>query len=202
MIKIFLTLLFFILLPLTLDARRNGEGFFIGYGVGGTHYYDEGAVNDVGGSRSDFSGTGKFYMGYKYDHDVTLEGAFTNYGYFKVEKDGETFEEFIPMSGAVYINYGHDFLHNQLRPFIVLGGGLLWINDKKNAMYDEEVFFSLHYGFGMIFTPNLLYGWGLRYAYEADWSRYQTKSITGTKLKGGNYDNILGTVYIGLQYKF
>ncbi len=202
MIKIFLTLMLLVLLPLSLDARRNGEGFFIGYGFGATHYYDAGAVSDLGGSKGAFSGSGKLYMGYKYDHDVTLEGSITNYGYFEVKKDGELFETFVPMSGAVYLNYGHDFFHNQLRPFMILGGGLLWLNDRKNAMYDEEIFFSLHYGFGLLFTPNFLYGLGIRYAYEADWSRFQTQNIAGTSLNGGNYNNILGTTYIGIQYKF
>ena len=202
MIRIFLTLLMFVVLPLTLDARRNGEGFFIGYGAGGTHYKDSGAISDVGGSSSDFSGASKFYMGYKYDHDFTLEGAFTNYGYFEVTKDGSQLTEFIPMSGSVYLNYGHDFYHNQIRPFIVLGAGVLWINDRKDAIYDEEIFFSLHYGLGLLYTPNWLYGWGVRYAYEADWSRFKAKNVAGTNLTGSGYDNFLGTVYMGIQYKF
>ena len=202
MIKIFLTFLMLVLLPLTLDARRNGEGFFIGYGAGGTYYNDSHAISDIGGEKSDFSGSSKFYMGYKYDHDFTLEGSFMNYGYFEVTKDGSQLTEFIPMSGSVYLNYGHDFFHNQIRPFVVVGAGVLWINDKKNVIYDEEVFFSLHYGFGLLYTPNWLYGWGVRGAYEGDWSRFDTFNVDGTDLDGGGYDNFLGTVYIGLQYKF
>jgi len=200
MIRIFLTLLMFVVLPLTLDARRNGEGFFLGYGIGATYYNDSGAIGDVGGSRGSFSGSSKFYMGYKYDHDFTLEGSVTNYGYFEVKKDGSQLTEFIPMSTAIYINYGHDFYHNQLRPFIIAGAGLLWINDRSNAIYDEEVFFSLHYGFGLLYTPNWLYGWGVRGTYEGDWSRFQSQNVPG--LNGSGYDNFLGTVYIGLQYKF
>ena len=202
MIKIFLTLLLFIVLPMSLDARRNGAGFFMGYGLGATHYDDRGAADNIGASNSDFSGASKLYMGYKYDHDFTLEGSITNYGYFKIKKDGETFEEFIPMSTAIYINYGHDFIHNQLRPFMILGAGLLWINGKKYAIYDEEVFFSLHYGFGLLYTPNFLYGWGIRYAYEADWSRYATTSEARALGAKNDYNNFLGTVYLGVQYKF
>ena len=202
MIKIFLTFLLFVVLPMSLDARRNGAGFFIGYGLGGTHYDDRGAAEDVDASSSNFSGASKFYMGYKYDHDFTLEGSFTNYGYFDIEKDDETFEEFIPMSGAVYLNYGHDFFHNQLRPFMIFGAGVLWINGKNNAIYDDEVFFSLHYGFGLLYTPNFFYGWGVRYAYEADWSRYSTTSRARDLGAKRDYNNFLGTVYLGLQYKF
>ena len=200
--NIFLTLLLLVVLPLTLDARRNGEGFFLGYGVGATHYNDSGAIADFGADKGDFSGASKLYMGYKYDHQVTLEGSFTNYGYFEATQNGQTIEEFIPMSVAVYINYGHDFYHNQIRPFVILGAGLLWINGRKNAIYDEEIFFSAHYGFGLLYTPNWFYGWGVRYAYEGDWSRFKSKNVEGTNLNGGGYDNFLGTVYLGLQYKF
>ena len=202
MIKIFLTFLMLVLLPLTLDARRNGEGFFLGYGMGATHYNDSGAINDYGAKKGNFSGSAKFYMGYKYDHDLTLEGGITNYGYFEATKDGEVVEEFVPMAASVYLNYGHDFYHNQIRPFIVIGAGLLWINGRRNTIYDEEVFFSAHYGFGLQYMPNWLYGWGLRGAYEGDWSRFKAYSVSGTNLDGGGYDNFLGSVYIGLQYKF
>ena len=202
MIKLFLTLLLFVILPLSLDARRNGEGFFIGYGAGGTHYDDRSATDDIGASMGGFSGASKLFMGYKYDHDFTLEGSFTNYGYFKVEKDGEKMEEFIPMSGAVYLNFGHDFIHNQLRPFMILGAGVLWINGQKNSIYDDEVFFSLHYGLGILYTPNFFYGWGLRYAYEADFSRYGTTRDAQDIGASNTYNNFLGTVYLGLQYKF
>ncbi len=199
MLKIFLTLLLFIVLPLTLDARRNGAGFFIGYGLGATYYNDSHATDDFGGTKNDFSGASKLYMGYKFDHQFTLEGSFTNYGYFEVKKDAEGYA-FVPMSWGVYLNYGQDFFHNQVRPFVILGGGMLWINDRSNAMYSEEVFFSAHYGFGLLYTPNWLYGWGVRYAYEGDWSRFNSRDVTG--LNGHGYDNFLGTTYIGLQYKF
>ena len=202
MIKIFLTFMLFVVLPMSLDARRNGAGFFIGYGLGGTHYDDRGAADDIGASKSGFSGASKLYMGYKYDHDFTLEGSITNYGYFEVKKDGDTYETFIPMSTAIYLNYGHDFLHNQLRPFMILGAGVLWINGKKNSIYDSEVFFSAHYGFGLLYTPNFLYGWGLRYAYEGDWSRYRTTTEARELGSKNDYNNFLGTVYLGLQYKF
>ena len=202
MLKIFLTLLLFIVLPLTLDARRNGEGFFIGYGAGGTNHYDSGAASDIDASKGNFSGANKFYMGYKYNHELTLEGSLTNYGYFEVKKDGDVFEEFIPWSAAVYLNYGHDFFHNQLRPFIILGGGLMFINGRKDSIYNEEIFFSAHYGIGLLYTPNWLYGWGVRYAYEGDWSRYATTQSARDIGADGNYDNFLSTVYIGLQYRF
>ena len=199
--NIFLTLLLLVVVPLTLDARRNGEGFFLGYGIGATHYNDSGAIKDFGGTKDNFSGSGKLYMGYKYDHQITLEGSFTNYGYFEANKGSDTYA-FAPMSGAVYLNYGHDFYHNQIRPFVILGAGLLWINDRSNAIYDEEIFFSAHYGFGLLYTPNWFYGWGVRYAYEGDWSRFDTKNVEGTNLNGGGYNNFLGTVYLGIQYKF
>ena len=191
-----------IFLPLTLDARRNGAGFFLGYGAGGTYYDNRGATDDIGASMGGFSGASKFYTGYKYDHDVTLEGSITNYGYFKVEKEGEKIEEFIPMSTAVYLNYGHDFLHNQLRPFMIVGAGVLWINGKQNAIFADEVFFSLHYGFGLLYTPNFIYGWGIRYAYEADFSRYGTTDSARAMGANKDYNNFLGTLYLGVQYKF
>ena len=42
--RILLTLALLVVLPLTLDARRNGKGFFIGLGSGATYYNDAGAA--------------------------------------------------------------------------------------------------------------------------------------------------------------
>ena len=151
--RIFLTLTLLVLLPLTLDARRNGEGFFIGLGSGATYYDDGGAASAVGGDLSNVSGAYKIYTGYKFNHEATLEGSFTGYGVYEVTKGDETIETFTPMSTAVYVNYGSDFWHNQLRPFVIAGAGVLWLNDDQDTIYDRDYFFSLHYGVGLLYTP-------------------------------------------------
>ena len=202
--KILPTLLLLILLPLALDARRNGEGFFIGIGSGGTYYNDGGLVSDLKKSGGDYdmrsvSGAYKLYGGYKFNHEATLEGAITSYGVYEVKNDGNTTEELAPVSAAVYLNYGYDFWHNQIRPFVVVGAGLLWLEPKYATLYDEEVFFSIHYGLGLLYSPRSLNGLGFRFAYETDWSRYKAKSELGV---GGSYDNFLGALYLGIQYKF
>lgn len=201
-----LTVTFFllILLPLTLDARRNGEGFFIGVGAGAGYYSDGGATSDLkkidpGYDMENISGSYKLYAGYKYNHELTLEGAYTGYGIYELEKDGNLTERFEPKSGAVYLNYGHDFWHNQLRPFAIIGVGLLWLDAQNNAIYNDEIFFSLHYGLGLLYTPRVLDGLGFRIAYDADWSRYDANSDSGLS---GSYNNFLGTLYLGVQYKF
>lgn len=198
--RIFLTLVLLVLLPLTLDARRNGEGFFLGFGSGVTYYNDSGLDSDLGADMNDASGSYKLYSGYKYNHEATLEGSLTGYGVFDIEKDGQTIERLTPMSAAVYINYGSDFWHNQIRPFVIAGAGLLWLGPEKNTIYDEKIFFSLHYGAGVLWTPRLLGGLGFRVAYEGDWSRFDVKSdLAGAS---GGYDNYIGTLYLGVQYKF
>ncbi len=202
--KILLILLMLLLLPLALDARRNGEGFFIGIGSGGTYYDDGGLVSDLNGNGGDYdmngiSGAYKLYAGYKFNHEATLEGALTGYGVYDIKNDGNTTEELAPKSASVYLNYGHDFWHNQIRPFVIIGAGLLWLDPKYNTVYDEEVFFSIHYGLGLLYSPRILDGLGFRIAYETDWSRYKAKSELGV---GGGYDNFLGVLYLGVQYKF
>lgn len=198
--RIFLTLTLLVLLPLTLDARRNGEGFFVGVGTGATYYNDSGLSDDLGANKSEVSGAYKVYMGYKFNHEATLEGSFTGYGVYDIEKDGERIERLSPKSAAVYLNYGSDFWHNQIRPFVIAGAGLLWLDPSQKTIYDESVFFSLHYGAGVLWTPRLLGGLGFRAAYEADWSRYDVKS--GLVGASGSYDNFIGTLYLGVQYKF
>ncbi|MDA3945637.1 MAG: outer membrane beta-barrel protein [Helicobacteraceae bacterium] len=198
--RIFLTLIVLVLLPLTLDAKRNGEGFFIGVGSGGTYYNDGGLASDLGADMSDVSGAYKVYAGYKFNHEATLEGSFTGYGVYDIKKDGDTLERLAPKSTAVYLNYGSDFWHNQIRPFVIVGAGLLWLDPAQNTIYDEKIFFSLHYGAGLLWTPRLLNGLGFRAAYEADWSRFAFKSdLVGAS---GGYDNFIGTLYLGVEYKF
>ena len=198
--NIVLIILLSIVLPLTLDARRNGQGFYIGLGSGGSYYKDDGLAKDIGADMSTVSGSYKLYTGYKYDHQFSLEGSFTGYGVYNIT-GGSADDRLDPKSGAVYLNYGQDFWHNQLRPFVIVGAGLLWLDAKNNAIYDEEIFFSLHYGLGMEYNPRWLFGWGARWAYEADWSRFKTRSdVAGAD--GSSYDNFIGTLYIGLHYKF
>ena len=126
----------------------------------------------------------------------------TGYGIFDIEKDGTTIERLKPMSAAVYINYGSDFWHNQIRPFVIAGAGLLWLGPEKNTIYDENIFFSLHYGAGLLWTPRQLGGLGFRVAYEGDWSRFEIKQEWKDLGASGSYDNFIGTLYLGVQYKF
>ncbi len=200
--RIFITLTLLVLIPLTLDARRNGEGGFIGFGMGATYYNDAGLASDIGADMSDVSGAYKLYGGYKFDHQITLEGSFTGYGVYEVKKDGEKIETLVPMSAAVYINYGSDFWHNQIRPFVILGAGVLALSPSKDALYDDKIFFSLHYGAGLLWTPRQLGGWGFRGAYEADWSRFGTTQEAKDMGASGSYNNFIGTLYLGVQYKF
>lgn len=197
--RIFLTLTLLVLLPLTLDARRNGEGFFIGLGSGATYYRDSGLASDLGGEMSEVSGAYKLYMGYKYNHEATLEGSYTGYGEYDINVGGETIERLAPKSAAVCLNYGGDFWHNQIRPFAIVGAGLLWLDAKEGVIYDGELFFSLHYGAGLLWTPRELGGLGFRAAYEADWSRFKVQKNLAAS---GSYNNFIGTLYLGIQYKF
>ena len=185
-----------VILPLTLDARRNGEGFFMGLGSGGSHYYDDGLTKDFDATKEEVSGTLKYYMGYKYDHEFTLEGSVTSYGAYETTKDHERIERLEPLAFSIALNYGTDLMHNQIRPFIVLGGGALWLNPVESNLYSEEIFFSLHYGVGLLITPRILRGLGFRVAYEADYSRFDAK------ISNSGYDTIFSSLYLGIQYKF
>ena len=191
-----------VILPLTLDARRNGEGFFIGIGSGGSHYYDDGLTDDIGASKEEVSGTLKYYMGYKYDHEFTLEGSVTSYGAYDMKKDDKRLERLEPLAFSIALNYGADFVHNQVRPFIILGGGALWLHPIDSVLYSEELFFSLHYGTGLLITPRFLRGLGFRVAYEADWSRFKAKREVVEAGGKSAYDNLFGSLYLGVQYKF
>lgn len=200
--RIFLTLTLLVLLPLTLDARRNGEGFFVGVGAGASYYNDGGLESATGSDMTNVSGAYKLYMGYKYNHEVTLEGSVTGYGIYDISNPSGLEERLAPKSAAVYINYGSDFWHAQFRPFIIAGLGLMWLDPQYNTYYDERIFFSLHYGAGMLWTPNVLDGLGFRLAYEGDWSRYATTEAARNLGADSSYDNFLGTLYLGVEYKF
>ncbi len=200
--NIFLTLLLLVVLPLTLDARRNGEGLFIGVGGGATYYNDGGMASDIDADLTSVSGAYKLYGGYKYDHEFTLEGSFTGYGKYEVTKDGKTEDTLTPMSAAVYLNYGSDFVHNQIRPFAIIGAGVLWLSPANDTLYDSPIFFSLHYGAGLLWTPRQLDGLGFRVAYEGDWSEFDTTRYVKDMGGDGSYYNFIGTLYLGVQYKF
>lgn len=201
--RVLVTCFMLVLLPMTLDARRNGEGFFVGIGSGIAYYDDGGLVSDLNGNGGNYdmdsvSAAYKLYLGYKFNHEATLEGSITGYGIYDVKNNGSTTEGLEPKSAAVYLNYGQDFWHNQIRPFVIAGAGLLWLDPQESTLYDNELFFSLHYGLGLLYSPHILQGWGLRAAYEADWSRFDAKGDLG----GGSYNTIIGTLYLGVEYKF
>ncbi len=200
--RIFITLVLLVLIPLTLDARRNGEGYYIGYGSGGSYYHDDGLAKDIDADMSSISGAYKFYTGYKYDHSFSLEGSFTGYGIYEIKGPGDLDDRLEPKSGAVYLNFGQDFWHNQIRPFGIIGAGVLWLDADKGNIYDSEAFLSLHYGLGIEYNPRWLFGWGARWSYEADWSRYKMTQEVKDGGGHGHYDNFIGTLYIGVHYKF
>ncbi len=202
--RILLTCFMLILLPMSLDARRNGEGFFVGFGSGITYYDDGGLVSDLNGNGGNYdmnsvSGAYKLYLGYKFNHEATLEGSITGYGVYDIKNSGSTTERFTPKSTAVYLNYGYDFWQAQIRPFVIAGAGVLWLDPQENTLYDNSLFFSLHYGLGLLYTPHSFDGWGLRAAYEADWSRFDAKRELSV---GRSYDNNIGTLYLGIEHKF
>lgn len=199
--------LFFIL---SLLSGVNGfaqvpeKGPYIGLGFGSTAFDDNGMVKDVnyatgvGFSLDDTSSGFRVYGGYKFNKVVALEGAYTNYGDFKVSEDAFAYSfSFTPTALSISANLGYDFLDGQLRPFGILGLSHIDLDD----WVDDDKVIGFHLGFGIEYNPSAFNGFGFRLAYEGDSFGVDT-GISNNPYVDDSYIQAVGMLYISAHYRF
>lgn len=190
---------------LPLCAVQKEEGFYLGAGLGGTGFADNGQVEDLNKeyrenvSFDNSSGGVIIYGGYKFNNIFSLELAYNNYGTFKLTNpsNGATFE-FSPSSYGASANLGYGFLDKQLRPYLLLGLTRIdldgWVQDDKST--------ALHFGFGLQYDPKSFDGFGFRLGYEGDSFSIDTGASGTTTYIKKDYAQSVGTLYIGAHYLF
>jgi len=193
-------------LSTALFAGPNSSGAYVGLGYGTTAYNDGDYLKEelkIDNLETKDSGY-KVYGGYQFNNVVGIEAAYTDYGKFTADND------FAMASTAfsVAANLGYSFLDGQLRPFGTVG--LSYISsDYSNypTSLDQYTLVTppannhgaFHYGLGIQYEPDALIGFGFRLAYEAD---VYAITIQRTGASDKTYAQGLGTVYLGVQYKF
>lgn len=180
-------------------AESNAQGVYVGYGYAFTHYGDSNYINEIVSTpqlSTNSSGI-KCYIGYQFDDLLALELGYTDLGTFTSGLYSQSMS-----STTLAITLRDSFLNEQLHPYFLFGQGFV----NSNANYHQEarsLRFALHLGIGIDYTPNNLYGLGLRLAYEADiytnTATYRDEEHQATKKE---YLQSLQQFYLALQYKF
>jgi len=189
------------LLSTTLVAEDK-SGWYMGLGYGSTAYEDDDMGKDnypsrMGDLDEDTDSGVVVYGGYKINNYISVEGSYRDYGEFTYEGTNNATLE--AQSVAISGNLGYPFLENQLRPFVILGVGYVYTDNKNSAftVVDDDTA-SLHVGFGLEYEPDSLNGLGFRIAYEGDAYTYEVVRPGSDK----EYDVGLGQLYFGVQYRF
>lgn len=189
-----------VLLSTAAVAGPNSSGAYVGLGFGNTVIEDDDFVRqEVTTASFDDTDVGAtLYGGYQFNNIVGVELSFSDYGKFKAQ-DGFAEE---PTSFSVSANVGYSFLDGQLRPFGVMGFGIVNMNYKNLPSYvlsSDDTGGSVHYGVGIQYEPDVLAGLGFRLAYEADSFAIEVSDIFGNDT---TYTQTLGMLYAGVQFKF
>jgi len=186
------------LLATAVMAGENSSGTYVGLGFGATGYEDDNFVSNEQ-NRADLDQSDKgftLYGGYQFNNIIAVEGSFKDYGQFSADQGYSQAATAL----SVCANVGYSFLDGQLRPFALLGLGYVDLDiENANPNLDmDDSGLSAHYGIGVQYEPDVLIGFGLRFAYEADAYAIRVEKLSGDD----TYGQALGMLYLGVQYKF
>lgn len=188
------------------SATASEPNIYIGAGYGSTGFFDDDMVKDVApGASLDKSDMGFIlYSGWMFNNIVGVELGYTDYGSFTLDDTSID-----AASYSVSANLGYTFLDGQLRPFGLVG--LSYIDhdypkgDDQNNV--DPTNGALHLGIGVHYLPTVLYGVGVRLAYEAD--VYSADTVSTTTNGSGDvitttdtYTQTMGIIYLGVDYNF
>ena len=196
----------------TTSAKTNAinTGWYIGLGLGASAYSDGDMGKDFATEKfvvDDNTATGvKLYAGYKFNSIVAVEATFIQYGTysFKNEKGSDTITtEIKPRTLNVVANLGYDFLNDQLRPFALVGLGVVNFNQSGNLdVYSKDNGAALVVGVGLEYTPTIFHGIGFRATLE-NTTTYTILDFSDDPSKDDKaYANPLGLFTLGVNYKF
>ena len=185
-------------------------GWYMGLGLGAAGYSD----GDMGKDFENYqvqidqkSNLGvKLYGGYKFNSIVGVEASYINYGTFSYKAAGSytgiVNTEVKPQSLNVAANLGYDFLDDQLRPFALIGLGIVNFGQSgAPEVYSKDNGAALVYGIGVEYTPTLFKGIGFRATMESD-TAYVIQSYDDPTKDDKAYAHTLALISLGVNYKF
>ena len=183
-----------------LSANENGQGFYAGVGVGSTAYVDNGFAKAQVSQKVDEdieerSFGAKLYAGYQFNKIIGVELAYISYGEFSVKES----YDYRAQGASVSANIGYTFFTGQLRPYVLLGLGYVFSDFPHEGIPVDDKSPTLHIGFGLDYTPEVLGGIGFRGAYEGNSFSYSVdQGMEDDKV----YVQGFGILYLGAYYKF
>lgn len=179
-------------------ALNKYKGFYVGGGVGTTDFHDK-----VSSEMSKEHGIGistksdtayKVITGYQFNRIVSIEAQYTSYGdtKYNIVSEGDTGKFKVKQqSYSIAANVGYTF-DNGLRPFATAGLGQMFI--KSGSFKKDGGLYRL--GAGVEYQIKQVPGLGMRVAYEADFYTLEDK------YNNKDYDQSVGSWYVGTTYKF
>lgn len=179
-------------------ATNKYQGFYVGGGVGTTDFHDDlmseaSKRTDIGiSSKSDTAY--KLITGYQFNRIVSIEAQYTSYGdtkYSAIKNDQKANMTVKQQSYSIAANVGYTF-DNGLRPFVTAGLGQISV--KSPMINDDGGLVRL--GAGLEYQIKQVPGLGMRVAYEADFYTLEDK------YNNKDYDQSVGSWYVGTTYKF
>lgn len=181
------------------------KGFYLGAGYGGTFGSSLAAISSgnyasVSGiydSTYDFDSGYNFYAGYQFNRIVAVELSYKDFGHF----DGKVFTQ-NPNTLNFDLNLGYQFLEDQLRPFVLIGLGLLDANFNTPSLSDDLGVYNT--GFGIEYYPKSFSGVGFRFLGESSLS-YEGVVAYDELTSRYIQAEVFRTYYmasIGISYKF
>ena len=156
--------------------------FYIGAGYGASH--DIKSTSDSGASisQSVSEKTKRGHVGVRVNPFLGFEGQYVKYG---VPKGNPA--DISSMSVAGTLGYSFD---SGLRPYVIGGVGIS-VADFKAKSVESEARRSLHYGFGIEYTPPMLKQLTIRLSSEKDRIYFDDVDNKRTSL---------GSTYLGVSY--
>ncbi|WP_264874425.1 porin family protein [Vibrio agarivorans] len=169
------------------NANAIERGAYVGLGFGSTILEDDGAFRPFGSD--DTNNTYKLVAGYQFNKIVAVEAQYTNYG----DIDFVGNYSLAPTSFSVAANLGYSF-NNGLRPYGIIGLGLLDLDPSGTEYLEDDSTVSIHYGLGLEYMPSYSDKFSVRVGYEGDLfivENYWT-----------DYTVSVGSFYVGAHWRF
>jgi opacity protein-like surface antigen len=173
-----------------LAAQGSSKGTYMGIGFGFAQYTD----TDHYSALEQYGMTYNLYGGYSFNHIISLELGYNNYG--DMRSNGNKLMS--PESLSFSTNFGYTF-DNSIRPFALIGASYVNINPESNSGLTEGKDFGVHFGVGIEYSPFV--NMTIRLISQADGvnidSQYQEGLLTWNESTFS-----FGSWSLGASYKF
>lgn len=192
------------------DVQSSKTGWYMGVGIGSAIYSDGDMGKEFEYFKAEVDDTtsigGKIYGGYKFNTTVGVEASAIDYGAYRYKQTdsytGKIDTKVGPQSFNVAANLGYDFLDDQIRPFGLVGLGVVNFGQYGSPeVYSKDKGAALLLGVGIEYTPKESQGVGFRATIESD-TAYVIQSYTDSAKDDKTFAHTLSLFSLGVNYKF